>query len=103
MDFKIDPRTLVSNATQPAVDKKSKDLESLRQSCREFETIYVMEMYKAMRKTVPTDGLFEKNVSTEIYTEMLDMESAKNTARGKGLGIGEAMYRQMADLIEKKK
>jgi flagellar protein FlgJ len=103
MDFKIDPRTLVSNATQPTGDKKTKDLESLRQSCREFETIYVMEMYKAMRKTVPEGGLFEKNVSTEIYTEMLDMETAKNTTRGKGLGIAEAMYRQMADLIEKKK
>ncbi len=62
-----------------------------------------MEMYKAMRKTVPKDGLFEKNVSTEIYTEMLDMETAKATTQGKGLGIAEAMYSQMADLIEKKK
>lgn len=103
MDFKIDPRTLPSNATLPTVNKKAKDLESLRQSCREFETIYVMEMYKAMRKTVPEDGLFEKNVSTEIYTEMLDMETAKATTKGKGLGIAEAMYKQMADLIEKKK
>lgn len=103
MDFKVDPRTLLSNATQPAADKKSQDLEALRQSCREFETIYVMEMYKAMRKTVPEDGLFEKNNSTKIYTEMLDMETAKATTRGKGLGIAEAMYRQMADLIENKK
>ncbi|MGB3212407.1 MAG: rod-binding protein [Desulforhopalus sp.] len=103
MDFKIDPRILTSHATQPGNDRKSRDLESLRESSREFETLFVMEMYKAMRKAVPEGGLFEKSASTEIFTEMLDMETAKATTQGKGLGIAEAMYNQMADLIEKKK
>lgn len=103
MNFKIDPRTLPSHTTLPNVDKKAKDLESLRESSREFETLFVMEMFKAMRKAVPEGGLFEKNVSTEIFTEMLDMETAKATTQGKGLGIAEAMYNQMAELIEKKK
>lgn len=103
MDFKIDPRILASQSTQPNVNRKAKDLESLRESSREFESLFVMEMYKAMRKTVPEGGLFEKSQSMEIFTKMLDMETAKATARGKGLGIAEAMYKQMADLIEKKK
>ena len=103
MDFKIDPRILTSQATQPSIDKKTKDLASLRESSREFETLFVMEMYKAMRKAVPEGGLFEKDSSTEIFTEMLDMERAKATTQGKGLGIAEAMYNQMAELIEKKK
>ncbi|MCP4339572.1 MAG: hypothetical protein GY799_11950 [Desulfobulbaceae bacterium] len=103
MNFKIDPRTVTSQTTQPTGDKKARDLESLRESSREFETLFVMEMYKAMRKTVPEGGLFEKNPSTEIFTEMLDMETAKATTQGKGLGIAEAMYNQMAELIEKKK
>jgi len=103
MDFKIDPRILTSHASQQTVDKKSRDLESLRESSREFETLFVMEMYKAMRKAVPEGGLFEKNSATEIFTEMLDMETAKATTQGKGLGIAEAMYNQMAELIEKKK
>jgi flagellar protein FlgJ len=103
MDFKIDPRILTSPATQPNLDGKTRDLESLRQSSREFETLFVMEMFKAMRKAVPEGGLFEKNVSTEIFTEMLDMETAKATTQGRGLGIAEAMYQQMADLVEKKR
>ncbi len=103
MDFKIDPRILASQSTLPNVNRKAKDLASLRESSREFETLFVMEMYKAMRKAVPEGGLFEKSQSTEIFTEMLDMETAKATTRGKGLGIAEAMYQQMADLIEKKK
>lgn len=103
MDFKIDPRILVSPTTNPAIDKKSHDLKSLRESSRQFEALFVMEMFKAMRKTIPDSGLFKKSQATEIFTEMLDSETAKAATEGKGLGIGEAMYKQMAKLIDNKK
>ena len=103
MDFQIDPRISASRTTQPITDKKSKDLESLRESSREFEALLLMEMLKSMRQSVPDGGLFEKDTSTEIFRDMLDTETAKAASKGKGLGIGEAMYKQMAELIEKKK
>lgn len=103
MDFKIDPRIHTSHATQHLKDRKSRDLESLKESSREFETMFVMEMYKAMRKAVPEGGLFEKSNSTEIFQGMLDLELAKETTKGKGMGIAQAMYEQMASLIENKK
>jgi flagellar protein FlgJ len=103
MDFKIDPRILTSHSTRPTVDRKAKDLESLKESSREFETLFVMEMFKAMRKSVPEGGLFEKSMSTDMFQEMIDMETAKATTKGSGLGIADAMYKQMADLIENKK
>lgn len=103
MDFKIDPRILTSNATQPLQDRKSRDLDSLKESSKEFETMFVMEMYKAMRKAVPDGGLFEKSNATEIYQGMLDQELAKETTKGEGMGIAQAMYDQMASLIENKK
>lgn len=105
MNNTIDPRTLLSHALslgQPQ-DRKEKDLKALRESSREFETMLVTEMYKAMRKSVPDGGLFEKSMATEMYQEMFDMEIAKQTASGDGIGIGEAMYRQMAKIIENKK
>ncbi|MBU1567407.1 MAG: rod-binding protein [Proteobacteria bacterium] len=103
MDFQIDPRIMASRATQPITDKKTKDLDSLRESSREFEALLLMEMLKSMRKSVPEGGLFDKDTSSEIFRDMLDSETAKAASRGKGLGIGEAMYKQMAELIEKKK
>lgn len=105
MNNTIDPRTVLSHAlapTQPR-DRKEQDLKALRESSREFEILLVTEMYKAMRKSVPDGGLFEKNMATDLYQEMFDMEIAKQTASGPGMGIGEAMYRQMAELIENKK
>ncbi len=103
MDFKIDPRMLISPQTQQTSDRKQRDLQSLRESSSEFETLYLMEMFKAMRKAVPEGGLFEKSMSTEIFQEMLDMETAKASTRGQGLGIAEAIYKQMAPVIENKK
>jgi len=103
MNFKIDPRMSISPKPPATPDRKIRDLKALRDSSRQLESLFVMEMLKAMRKTIPEGGLFEKNSSTEIYQEMLDMETAKATVAGPGLGIADAIYKQMAPLIEKKK
>ncbi len=95
--------SISSTGKQAPLSKKDRDLQSLRKSCQEFEAIYTQEMYKAMRKTVPEGGLFEKDMASELYKEMMDMEIAKSSASGKGIGIGEAMYQQMKGKIENKK
>ena len=68
MNLKIDPRTILpsDNQLNKGDAKKDKELQALRRSCREFEAIYVNEMYKSMRKTVPESGLFEKKGMAEI-------------------------------------
>lgn len=91
------PGAATAASHKQADSKTAKDLESLRTSCRNFEAIYIQEMYKAMRKTVPDSGLFEKDMASELYKELLDMEMAKATAAGKGNGIGEAMYQQLKE------
>ncbi len=105
MNLSIDPRTMLSstNIKDQATDPKEKELQALRRSCRDFEAIYINEMYKAMRKTVPDSGLFEKDMASELYKEMLDMELAKQTASGKGMGVGEAMYDQLKEQLSTKR
>ncbi len=105
MDYKIDPRIIVgSPLRRPSVQgREERDLTSLRESSREFETLFLNEMFKAMRKSVPDGGLLEKDSSSEMYQEMLDGETAKAAASGKGIGLGEAMFDQMRDLIEKRR
>ena len=97
MNISIDPRANISPAStkDKAVDPNDSKLKSLRKSCREFEAIYINEMYKTMRKTVPDSGLFKKDMADTLYREMLDMEMARQTAAGDGLGIGKAMYEQL--------
>lgn len=101
MNLKIDPRTVLPGNDQLSNGdtKKAKELQALRHSCREFEAIYVNEMYKSMRKTVPESGLFQKKgMAEDVYRDMLDMEMARQTAAGDGMGIGKAMYQQLHKL-----
>lgn len=105
MDFTIDPRIKISVPTEQSTGakKKAKDLEALRESTREFEALYVNEMFKAMRKTVPDEGFFKKDMTTKMFQEMMDMELARDTAKNDGMGIGLAMYNQMKGTIENKR
>ncbi len=99
MNLTIDPRASLTpeNIKNKSNTANSKELQALRKSCREFEAIYINEMYKSMRKTVPDSGMFEKGVAEDVYKEMLDMELARQTAAGVGMGIGKAMYEQLQE------
>ncbi len=102
MNIQIDPRVIQSanaKGTNLAPDK-TKNLDNLRNSTREFEAIYIFEMYKTMRKNVPDGGLLKKDMASKMYQEMMDMELARSTASGKGMGLGEAMYQQLKNHIK---
>lgn len=97
MNLQIDPRAAlsVSVVQSPKTPSVSRDHKQLRESAREFEAMYVFEMYKSMRKNVPDGGLIEKPSSSKIFEEMLDMEMARKAAAGQGMGLGKAMYEQL--------
>ena len=100
MNLTIDPRTSFPtlNVQKSTDENKTRELQALRSSCREFEAIYIQQMYKSMRKTVPDSGMFKKGMAEDVYREMIDMELAKQTAAGDGMGIGKTMYDQLIKL-----
>lgn len=102
MNVYIDPqatRAITQPGSEQPAPAKSKNLKQLRQSTRDFEAMYILEVYKSMRKNVPDGGLIKKSFSEKMYQEMLDMEMAKEAAAGDGMGIGEAMYDQLKDSV----
>jgi flagellar protein FlgJ len=103
MNIHNDPRiahSAASAANQTLPHVKTRNLQQLRESAREFEALYIFEVYKSMRKNVPDGGLLQKSFSTELYQEMLDMEMARSAAAGEGMGIGKKMYDQLKDHIK---
>lgn len=104
MDFKVDIRAQHTATVENAISgRKARDLSKLKESCKEFEAIYVNEMYKAARKNIPESGLIKKSNGEKVFEEMLYMEQSRNIANNSSLGIADAMYRQMSDLIENRK
>ena len=71
------------------------DEARLEKACKDFEAIILNQMLSAMRKAVPEGGLFEKSYGEKIYQSMMDEELSKNIAHGKGMGLGEMLFRQL--------
>lgn len=97
MDLKIDPSTVISAARQDEVTRRSKqnDSAALKKVTQDFEAIFIESMFKAMRKTIPDGGLFERDNAHEIYQEMLDREIAGDMARHQSIGLADQMYEQI--------
>lgn len=68
----------------------------LRHVARELEGVFVQEMFKAMRATVPEVGPFGGGAGEEMFTAMLDGEIATRAPARWERGLAEALYRQLA-------
>ncbi len=68
---------------------------NLRDVARHVEGLFVQMMLKSMREALPKDGLFSSD-QTRLYTSMYDQQIAQQMTGGKGLGLAEAMVKQMA-------
>jgi len=69
--------------------------QKLRKACADFEAVLINYMLKSMRKTLPGDSMFGSSQQKEVYESMYDQEMAGKIAEGNGLGIGQALYRQL--------
>ena len=83
------------------INKESVGDNELENACRDFEALFLGYMMKEMRKTVPDDGLFSGGRAEQMYTAMLDDETAKSITRHNGLGLAPMLYRQLT--FEKEK
>ena len=73
-----------------------KDDAKLKETCQEFESLLIKMMMKEMRKTVPESELLSSSFATDTYQEMFDEEISKAASKGNGIGIADAMYRQIS-------
>ena len=85
------------NNLRGSVSDKDLERKKLAAAAKEFETLFINEMMKSMRKTVDKSELFGKEgMSQKVYEEMLDNEYAKNAAeKGTGIGLADLMLRQL--------
>lgn len=87
-----DLQALQSIKNEPDQDK------ALRKVAQEFESIFINMMLKSMREAnaVFEDDTLSGGEEGGVYRDMYDQQLALSMAHGKGLGIADALYRQMS-------
>jgi len=97
MDARIDTAQLFSQATSQAPKtNKGQRQEGLKDAAQQFEAIFIQQMYKEMRNSVPDDGLIQRGNADDVYAQMLDLEAAKITAQQGGIGLADLMMEQLS-------
>lgn len=85
----------IDSTAAPADAASASQDEQLRRAARELEGVFVTELFKAMRQTVPEGGLTGGGMGEEMFTGMLDQHLAPRSAAGWERGIADALYRQL--------
>lgn len=81
----------VSTATAPPPSDDAR----LRQAAQQMEGLFLEQLFKAMRETVPEGEVARGGSGEEIFTGLLDQKLA-DVAAGEGeRGLGAAIYRQL--------
>ena len=96
MDIK--PVSIIGLKQQAGAADNVKEAK-LHKACADFEAIILRQMLKTMRDTVPKDGILPQSYSTEMYQGMHDAALADHLAHGKGMGLGDLLYRQLSGQI----
>jgi Rod binding domain-containing protein len=81
------------NSVERTVQRKS---DELRQATQDFEAVFIAQLLSQMRKAMaPKSSLLGRGREEETFRDLLDEEIGKSVARRGGLGIGDAVYRQL--------
>ncbi len=70
------------------------DDQAIHEAAKQFEAIFLNEVFKSMRATVPESGEGNKYAS-KMFTDMLDGQYASLSASSGGYGLAEALAEQM--------
>jgi flagellar protein FlgJ len=69
---------------------------ALRDTARQLEGLFVQQLFKAMRETVPQqDGIVSANAGEEMFTGLMDQHLAAETPSQWDSGLAESVYRQL--------
>ena len=70
----------------------------INSACTEMESLFIQNMFKEMRASIPKSGLTSGGKAEEMFTDMLDAEMAKTFSASGGLGLSAMVRRQLEDI-----
>jgi len=68
---------------------------SIKKSAQDFEALFLGQIMKDMRRTIPEGGLFGNRPEEQMMRDLLDEEWGRQLAAGRGMGLAEVLFRQL--------
>lgn len=80
--------------------KRAAEEKKLKEACEGFESIFIKQLWKEMRATVPKEDMLHSR-EEEQWKDMLDEEMSKKMASEGGIGLKDVLFAQLKDKLTK--
>ena len=68
--------------------------EAIREAAKAFEAVFINQLMKSMRKTLPEDGLLGKGFANQVFNGMLDQEYSQIASKSGQFGLANVIAEQ---------
>mgnify|MGYP003584977253 FL=1 len=79
-------------------DGKGQDEAKLRKACQDFEAVFIGQIWKQMRSSVPKEGMLHSK-EEESYLSMFDQELSVKMSRSGGIGLSDLLYENLSQRL----
>jgi flagellar protein FlgJ len=89
-------REYIENGLVTSLEKrnyKGMDEKKIKETSQEFESLFIEQLFKSMRNTVPKDEWLNGGLKQDIFEDMLYSEYSKLISRSGGIGLGDMVYK----------
>lgn len=70
--------------------------KELKQAVNQFTSVFLNQMFKSMRSTLPDDKLIDGGFAEDVFTEMYDREiSQKGSKQGTFNSLNQILFQQL--------
>jgi len=90
-----DPGQLITDKAK----QLSTSQKALKEAAVQFESLFIQQMLKEMRNTVPESDLFGKRNAEKLFQSLYDEQLAIEMAQSGGIGLSEMIYKQMVRFV----
>ena len=104
----MDPSATLSAAAQASIagiagaPSPTADASAARKSAQDFESFFLSQSFETMFSGLGTDGLFGGGNGENIYRSLLIQQYSKVAAKSGGVGIADAVQREILRMQEVK-
>ncbi len=95
------PTTVLGLGPQAPAAKQSAEVRA-RDAALQFETMFITQMLEQMTNGLKADSNFGGGPAESIHRSMLNEEYAKQITKRGGIGVADAVYREMLRMQEVK-
>lgn len=78
--------------------EKGMDAVKLKKACQDFEAVFIGQIWKQMRSSVPKDELLHSK-EEEGYLSMFDQELSVKMSQSGGIGLSDMLYANLSERL----